>query len=99
MIPESVRNETLITASVEVGLNKSRINALPAVVDPPAKYHDVAICEAQGVVLHPPVPVTTWLAATPPPANTNDVATSPAVNPAPGLTAVVAMGGTCLLYT
>src|SRR5674476_715809 len=87
MIPELVRNETLITASVDVGLNRSSVNALPAVVDPPAKYHEVAICEAQGAVLHPPVPVTTWLAATPPPANTNDVATSPAVNPGAGLTA------------
>src|SRR5450759_4052443 len=39
MIPELVSNETLITASVDVGLNRSSVNALPAVVDPPAKYH------------------------------------------------------------
>src|SRR5665213_2340731 len=85
---------TLTTESVAAGLNRERVKTLPAVVDPPAKAHWGESWDAHGAVLHPPVPDTSSLATTPPPAKVNDDAVLPAGMPVAGFTTTLLRGGT-----
>ena len=84
-------------ASDAAGFKRERVNEFPADVDPPANAHRGEACDAQGAVLHPLGPETTWLTAIPPPAKANEVELPPAGSPVDGFTAPVAKAGTSTL--
>ena len=94
MTPVAVRKEMSTTASVAVGSDRARVKVLAPVVDPPAKDHWGPACDAQGAVLQPPGPPTTWDATTPPPAKTNEEALLAWPSPLVGSTATVSKAGT-----
>jgi hypothetical protein len=91
--PELVKKEMLTDASDAAGLNRESVRAYPGTVDPPAKAHREEGCVAQGAVLQPLGPPTTWLTATPPAVKVKEDELLPGGSPLAGFTATVPSGG------